>query len=201
MVCSTKLRCAFVSHKFLGLFWVASLRKIPDVRYFFCAEFSSTDTTYVGCLGSSHACLGPDVFHALLDMGQGTEVHPYAPLQPTYLLISDWKTSSTVQTDEIFVTSSSQTKKAKSRFQCANVHRPSPPTTMSPRNPYPYKNGITTSPVTKLQAIQSRSKPKIEGSLSGSPLALSSISLPPGRASRIRSLGSSDSGRHFPRSS
>jgi len=115
--------------------------------------------------------------------------------------ISDWKTSSTVQTDEIFVTSSSQTKKAKSRFQCANVHRLSPPTMMSPRNPYPYKNGITTSLVTKLQTIQSRSQSKIEGSLSGFPLALSSISLPPEKASRIRSLGSFDSGQHFPRSS
>lgn len=54
---------------FLGLFWGASLRKIPHVRYFFYVKFSWVDITYVGCLGSSHAGLNPDVVHAILDMG------------------------------------------------------------------------------------------------------------------------------------
>ena len=69
MVRSNKVGCTFVSHTFLGLFWGASLRKIPHVRYFFYVKFSWVDMTYVGCLGSSHAGLNPDVVHAILDMG------------------------------------------------------------------------------------------------------------------------------------
>ena len=69
MVRSTKHSCAFVSHIFIGLFWGASLRKIPYARYFLCAELLPADTVHEGCLGSSHAGLNPDVVHALLDVG------------------------------------------------------------------------------------------------------------------------------------
>lgn len=61
--------CAFVAYRFPGLFWGASLKKIPDVRYVFYARFPPADEIYTGCLGSSYAGLDPDAVHALLDVG------------------------------------------------------------------------------------------------------------------------------------
>ena len=72
---------------------------------------------YAGCLGPSHAGHNIDVFDALLVMGQGIEARPDTQHSSTHLLTSNWKTDSTVQIDETFVTSSLQVKKAKSQFQ------------------------------------------------------------------------------------
>ena len=201
MVRSVEPRRTFVSYRVLGLFWGASLRKIPYVCLVFYARFSSADTIHAGCLGSSHAGLNPDGVHGVLDMGQGTEVRPHTRSSPAHLLISDWRTVSTVQTGGTSVTSSSRVKKAKSRFQRTTAYTASPPTTMSLTNPNQYKNGTTTWLVTRPRAILSTSKPKSEGSLSGFPLVQSSISLRPGRVCRIRSSGSFGSGLRFPKSS
>ena len=56
-------------HMFPGLFWTASLEKIPHVREVPRPGILSADESYTGCMGYSHACVGYDGVHALLDMG------------------------------------------------------------------------------------------------------------------------------------
>lgn len=59
----------FASHHFLGLFWVASLKKIPQVCPVPYVGCSLADTAYVGRMGYSSARRCLDGVYALLDMG------------------------------------------------------------------------------------------------------------------------------------
>lgn len=85
---------ALVPHTFLGLFWVASLKKIPQVCHVPRFGFSLADKMHAGRMGHSPLRRGPDGVHAFLDMGQGTEA--LSPIGPSFahLLISDKKTGS-----------------------------------------------------------------------------------------------------------
>ena len=61
--------CSLFSHMFVGLFWVASLKKIPQVRPISHVGFSLADKTYAGCMGHTPARGDPDGVYALLDVG------------------------------------------------------------------------------------------------------------------------------------
>ena len=65
---SASLSLLPVSHRFLGLFWGASLKKIPQVRAFFTSACPQL-MQHAGRMGSSHVGLDHDVDHALLDVG------------------------------------------------------------------------------------------------------------------------------------
>lgn len=148
-------------------------------------------------MGSSYAGYDHDDLYALLDMGQGIEVCSGVRPSPTHLLISDWKTGSTVQKGETFVTSSSRLKEAMSPFRQTGAHDPSP-RPMSSMIPSRLSNSTTILPVT---SSRTRNKMRIGGRLLGSPLVRSSISMQQGRGFPILSLGSLGSGLRFLKSS